>query len=120
MTAAPNDFPTAVHGLLAPVEIIELADGDSSTPRIAPVAKRDRSDVEVRRFRGGGDAQDPPGRWKDTVLVRTGETVDIPLDVTNPGADANEVAPLRRLAQLRGLVPHLVPDWPDLRGSDVT
>ena len=23
--------------------------------------------------------------WKDTVLVRTGETVDILLDVTNPG-----------------------------------
>jgi len=25
------------------------------------------------------------GLWKDTVLVRTGETVDILLDVTNPG-----------------------------------
>ena len=24
--------------------------------------------------------------WKDTVLVRTGQTVDILLDVTNPGA----------------------------------
>jgi FtsP/CotA-like multicopper oxidase with cupredoxin domain len=24
--------------------------------------------------------------WKDTVLVRTGETVDILLDVTNPGS----------------------------------
>jgi FtsP/CotA-like multicopper oxidase with cupredoxin domain len=23
--------------------------------------------------------------WKDTVLVRTGETVDILFDVTNPG-----------------------------------
>jgi FtsP/CotA-like multicopper oxidase with cupredoxin domain len=23
--------------------------------------------------------------WKDTVLIRTGETVDILLDVTNPG-----------------------------------
>ena len=23
--------------------------------------------------------------WKDTVLVRTGETVDVLLDVTNPG-----------------------------------
>ena len=24
--------------------------------------------------------------WKDTVLVRTGETVDIVLDVSNPGS----------------------------------
>jgi FtsP/CotA-like multicopper oxidase with cupredoxin domain len=23
--------------------------------------------------------------WKDTILVRTGETVDVLLDVTNPG-----------------------------------
>jgi FtsP/CotA-like multicopper oxidase with cupredoxin domain len=28
---------------------------------------------------------DPNLVWKDTVLVRTGETVDILLDVTNPG-----------------------------------
>jgi FtsP/CotA-like multicopper oxidase with cupredoxin domain len=32
-----------------------------------------------------GDAQEPNLVWKDTVLVRTGETVDILLDVTNPG-----------------------------------
>jgi FtsP/CotA-like multicopper oxidase with cupredoxin domain len=29
--------------------------------------------------------QEPNLVWKDTVLVRTGETVDILLDVTNPG-----------------------------------
>jgi FtsP/CotA-like multicopper oxidase with cupredoxin domain len=28
---------------------------------------------------------EPNLAWKDTVLVRTGETVDILLDVTNPG-----------------------------------
>ena len=28
---------------------------------------------------------EPSLAWKDTVLVRTGETVDILLDVTNPG-----------------------------------
>src|SRR5215217_1294793 len=28
---------------------------------------------------------EPNLMWKDTVLVRTGETVDIVLDVTNPG-----------------------------------
>ncbi len=28
---------------------------------------------------------EPNLMWKDTVLVRTGETVDILLDVTNPG-----------------------------------
>jgi FtsP/CotA-like multicopper oxidase with cupredoxin domain len=32
-----------------------------------------------------GDAVEPNLVWKDTVLVRTGETVDILLDVTNPG-----------------------------------
>jgi FtsP/CotA-like multicopper oxidase with cupredoxin domain len=32
------------------------------------------------------DGVDEPNLvWKDTVLVRTGETVDILLDVTNPG-----------------------------------
>jgi FtsP/CotA-like multicopper oxidase with cupredoxin domain len=32
------------------------------------------------------DGEDEPNLvWKDTVLVRTGETVDILLDVTNPG-----------------------------------
>jgi FtsP/CotA-like multicopper oxidase with cupredoxin domain len=31
------------------------------------------------------DAAEPNLVWKDTVLVRTGETVDILLDVTNPG-----------------------------------
>ena len=31
------------------------------------------------------DAMEPNLAWKDTVLVRTGETVDILLDVTNPG-----------------------------------
>ena len=30
-------------------------------------------------------AVEPNLVWKDTVLVRTGETVDILLDVTNPG-----------------------------------
>jgi FtsP/CotA-like multicopper oxidase with cupredoxin domain len=32
------------------------------------------------------DAVEPNLVWKDTVLVRTGETVDILLDVTNPGS----------------------------------
>jgi FtsP/CotA-like multicopper oxidase with cupredoxin domain len=32
------------------------------------------------------DAVEPNLAWKDTVLVRTGETVDILLHVTNPGA----------------------------------
>jgi FtsP/CotA-like multicopper oxidase with cupredoxin domain len=32
------------------------------------------------------DVPEPNLVWKDTVLVRTGETVDIVLDVTNPGA----------------------------------
>jgi FtsP/CotA-like multicopper oxidase with cupredoxin domain len=31
------------------------------------------------------DVAEPNLVWKDTVLVRTGETVDILLDVTNPG-----------------------------------
>jgi FtsP/CotA-like multicopper oxidase with cupredoxin domain len=31
------------------------------------------------------DAAEPNLVWKDTVLVRTGETIDILLDVTNPG-----------------------------------
>jgi FtsP/CotA-like multicopper oxidase with cupredoxin domain len=31
------------------------------------------------------DVTEPNLVWKDTVLVRTGETVDILLDVTNPG-----------------------------------
>jgi FtsP/CotA-like multicopper oxidase with cupredoxin domain len=31
------------------------------------------------------DTVEPNLVWKDTVLVRTGETVDILLDVTNPG-----------------------------------
>ena len=31
------------------------------------------------------DVREPNLVWKDTVLVRTGETVDILLDVTNPG-----------------------------------
>ena len=31
------------------------------------------------------DVPEPNLVWKDTVLVRTGETVDILLDVTNPG-----------------------------------
>ena len=31
------------------------------------------------------DIVEPNLAWKDTVLVRTGETVDILLDVTNPG-----------------------------------
>jgi FtsP/CotA-like multicopper oxidase with cupredoxin domain len=30
-------------------------------------------------------AAEPNLAWKDTVLVRTGETVDILLDVSNPG-----------------------------------
>ena len=32
-----------------------------------------------------GDEVEPNLVWKDTVLVRTGETVDIVLDVSNPG-----------------------------------
>ena len=32
-----------------------------------------------------GTASPTEPRWKDTVLVRSGETVDILLDVTNPG-----------------------------------
>jgi FtsP/CotA-like multicopper oxidase with cupredoxin domain len=32
-----------------------------------------------------GDTTEPNLVWKDTVLVRRGETVDILLDVTNPG-----------------------------------
>lgn len=32
-----------------------------------------------------GGAAEPNLVWKDTVLVRTGETVDLLLDVTNPG-----------------------------------
>ena len=32
-----------------------------------------------------GDVVEPNLVWKDTVLVRTGEVVDILLDVTNPG-----------------------------------
>ena len=31
------------------------------------------------------DVTEPNLVWKDTVLIRTGETVDILLDVTNPG-----------------------------------
>ena len=31
------------------------------------------------------DVVEPNLAWKDTVLVRSGETVDILLDVTNPG-----------------------------------
>ena len=31
------------------------------------------------------DTVEPNLVWKDTVLVRTGETIDILLDVTNPG-----------------------------------
>jgi FtsP/CotA-like multicopper oxidase with cupredoxin domain len=31
------------------------------------------------------DVVEPNIVWKDTVLVRSGETVDILLDVTNPG-----------------------------------
>jgi len=34
---------------------------------------------------GRDDVVEPNLVWKDTVLVRTGETVDILLDVTNPG-----------------------------------
>jgi len=38
------------------------------------------------RSASGRDAVVEPNLvWKDTVLVRTGETVDILLDVTNPG-----------------------------------
>jgi FtsP/CotA-like multicopper oxidase with cupredoxin domain len=36
-------------------------------------------------IRARDDAVEPNLVWKDTVLVRTGETVDILLDVTNPG-----------------------------------
>ena len=32
-----------------------------------------------------GGVAEPNLVWKDTVLVRAGETVDILLDVTNPG-----------------------------------
>ena len=31
------------------------------------------------------DVVEPNLTWKDTVLIRSGETVDILLDVTNPG-----------------------------------
>ena len=38
-----------------------------------------------RREHGNARQLEPNLAWKDTVLVRTGETVDILLDVTNPG-----------------------------------
>ena len=65
---------------------------------VSAIEQRARALDEARNVRDGqhrGDDRlrlvhrdevvEPNLVWKDTVLVRTGETVDILLDVTNPG-----------------------------------
>ena len=48
------------------------------------VSHSDNEALEQLRVEIDG-AVEPNLVWKDTVLVRTGETVDVLLDVTNPG-----------------------------------
>ena len=56
---------------------------DGLRPSDAPSVPHPRRRPVPRPSRDGVD--EPNLVWKDTVLVRTGETVDILLDVTNPG-----------------------------------
>jgi FtsP/CotA-like multicopper oxidase with cupredoxin domain len=99
MTTASDHFPMETEGLpeARSPEVIELADGDEFDLRIAPVAKRlgaatvrmlayrpaPRSPTHLILARDG--IVEPNLVWKHTVLIPTGQTVDVLLDVTNPG-----------------------------------
>ena len=62
------------------IRLVNEMDGDHPMPHPFHVHGAGRFLVLAR------DGVDEPNLvWKDTVLVRTGETVDILLDVTNPG-----------------------------------
>jgi len=72
-----GELPTATEGLPSAHEhqLVELADGDEfglyGAGRFLILAR--------------DGVVEPNLVWKDTVLVRTAETVDILLEVTNPG-----------------------------------
>ena len=57
---------------------------DCGSSRSSGVSHSDNEALEQLRVEIDG-AVEPSLVWKDTVLVRTGETVDVLLDVTNPG-----------------------------------
>src|SRR5437588_8214216 len=78
MTAADEQFPTAVAGLPAarPPEIVELADGEEFDLRIAPVAKR-LGDATVRMLAYNGSIPGP------TLRVREGS--EIVVNIENEG-----------------------------------
>jgi FtsP/CotA-like multicopper oxidase with cupredoxin domain len=58
--------------------VVELADGDHFELRVAPVAKQ-IGGATVLMLAYNGSIPGP------TLRVRTGEVIDIVLDVTNPG-----------------------------------
>lgn len=62
------------------VRLVNETDSDHPMPHPFHVHGAGRFVVLAR-----GGVAEPNLVWKDTVLVRTGETVDILLDVTNPG-----------------------------------
>src|SRR5919197_547678 len=62
------------------LRLVNEMDSDHPMPHPFHVHGAGRFVILVR-----DDAIEPNLVWKDTVLVRTGETVDILLDVTNPG-----------------------------------
>lgn len=96
-------FPTDVSGLPEATKpaFVDLASGDSSGLRIYPVAKSiGQHTLRMLSYNGSipgpalrerflvlarNGVEEPNLLWKDTVLVRTGETVDILMDATNPG-----------------------------------
>src|SRR4029079_1314333 len=62
------------------LRLVNAMDSDHPMPHPFPAHAAGRFLILAR-----DDVVEPNLVWKDTVLVRTGETVDILLDVTNPG-----------------------------------
>jgi FtsP/CotA-like multicopper oxidase with cupredoxin domain len=78
MSTTPDQFPTDVAGLPAarPPEVVELADGERFTLRIAPVAKR-LGDATVRMLAYNGSIPGP--------TLRVKEGAEIAVDIENQG-----------------------------------
>jgi FtsP/CotA-like multicopper oxidase with cupredoxin domain len=78
MSTTPDQFPTDAAGLPAarPPEVVELADGERFTLRIAPVAKR-LGDATVRMLAYNGSIPGP--------TLRVKEGAEIAVDIENQG-----------------------------------
>src|SRR5262249_34540782 len=76
----PRSIGTSASGDQVKIRLVNEMDSDHPMPHPFHIHGAGRFLILAR-----DDEPEQNLVWKDTVLVRTGETVDILLDVTNPG-----------------------------------